>query len=209
MGKRKQHDIEAGKHYPTQMEDPQLRWGFIRKVYSILTLQLLLTVIVASIVVVTPRINQFFRTRMGLIVYLIIFIITIIAHLVKNDGVEIDHDLIFDALDSSVYLFMKFFAVMFTMSYFMSRHPTNIILLGVFTVLFSIMVGVACVFSKANVILEASILTMVLVVSLTLFTFWVAKRGYDFNFLWPFLFCTLILVLLFSMIQEERIALTL
>ncbi|XP_071696848.1 protein LIFEGUARD 4-like [Rutidosis leptorrhynchoides] len=106
---------------------------------------------------------------MGLIVYIIIFIITII--------------------------------VMFTMSYFMNRHPTNIILLGVFTVLFSIMVGVACVFSKADIILEASILTTVLVVSLTLFTFWAAKRGYDFNFLWPFLFCTLILVLLFSMIQ--------
>lgn len=78
MGKGN-HDIEAGKQYPSQMEDPQLRWGFIRKVYSILTLQMFLTVIVASIVVLTPRINQFFRTRNGLIVYLIIVICTLIS----------------------------------------------------------------------------------------------------------------------------------
>ncbi|KVH89449.1 Bax inhibitor 1-related protein [Cynara cardunculus var. scolymus] len=105
MGKQ-EFDIEAQKHYPSQNEDPQLRWGFIRKVYSILTLQLLLTVLVASIVVVTPRINQFFHTRTGFLVYIIIAIFTMIT-----------------------------------------------------------------------------------------------KRGYDFNFLGPFLFVTLILVLLFSMIQ--------
>ncbi|MFS7967149.1 hypothetical protein Hanom_Chr09g00782381 [Helianthus anomalus] len=80
MGKDKQHhDIETGKNYPNQMEDPQLRWGFIRKVYSILTLQLLLTVAIASIVVVTPRINQFFHTRAGLITYIIIAVCTMIS----------------------------------------------------------------------------------------------------------------------------------
>ncbi|KAL7592455.1 hypothetical protein Lser_V15G32417 [Lactuca serriola] len=165
----KDHDLEAGKHYPSQMEDPQLRWGFIRKVYSILTLQLLLTVLIASIVVLTPRINQFFRTQTGLIVYLIIAIITMIVLLV--------------------------------MQLLMNRHPHNIIMLGLFTVMFSVMVGVSCVFSKGKIIMEASLLTSVMVVSLTLFTFWAAKRGYDFNFLWPFLFCTLILVLIFSIIQ--------
>nr|XP_043620355.1 protein LIFEGUARD 2-like [Erigeron canadensis] len=117
MGKG-HHDIEAPKHYPSQMEDPQLRWGFIRKVYSIVTLQLFLTVIISSIIVLTPRLNQFFRTQTGLIVYLIIFIFTLI--------------------------------IMLVMSYFMNRHPVNIILLGVFTAGFSMMVGVSCVFSKGN-----------------------------------------------------------
>ncbi|KAK9064295.1 hypothetical protein SSX86_015675 [Deinandra increscens subsp. villosa] len=168
MGKH-EHDIEAGKNYPNQMEDPQLRWGFIRKVYSILTLQLLLTVIVASIVVVTPRINQFFHTRNGLIVYIVIAVFTMIIALL--------------------------------MSLFMHRHPLNMIMLGLFTVMFAVIVGVSCVFSKGKIILEASILTTVLVVSLTLFTFWAAKKGYDFNFLGPFLFCALILILLFSIIQ--------
>ncbi|KAI7734019.1 hypothetical protein M8C21_017920 [Ambrosia artemisiifolia] len=168
MGKE-HHDIEAGKHYPDQMEDPQLRWAFIRKVYSILTLQLLLTVAIASIVVVTPRINEFFHTRMGLITYIIIAIFTIIIGLM--------------------------------MSCFMHNHPLNMIMLGLFTVAFSVMVGVSCVFSKGKIILEASLLTTIIAVSLTLFTFWAAKRGYDFNFLGPFLFCALILIICFSLIQ--------
>nr|KAJ0195288.1 hypothetical protein LSAT_V11C700352720 [Lactuca sativa] len=91
--------------------------------------------------------------------------------------------------------------VLLVMQLLMNRHPDNIIMLGLFTVMFSVMVGVSCVFSKGKIIMEASLLTSVMVVSLTLFTFWAAKRGYDFNFLWPFLFCTLILVLIFSIIQ--------
>ena len=169
MGKHQEFDIEAQKHYPTQNEDPQLRWGFIRKVYSILTLQLLLTVAVASIVVVTPRVNQFFHTRTGFLVYIIIAIVTLIIGLVMQCVLE--------------------------------RHPVNMIMLGLFTIGFSIMVGVACVFSNGKIILEASILTTVLAVSLTLFTFVAAKRGYDFNFLGPFLFITCILVFLFCIIQ--------
>ncbi|GKA07105.1 BI1-like protein [Tanacetum coccineum] len=151
----KDYDIEAAKHYPSQMEDPQLRWGFIRKVYSILTLQLLLTAIIAGA----------------------------------------------KTLNSFMYVFCVELAVMLVMNCFLNKHPINIILLGVFTVMFSIMVGVSCVFSKGEIILQASILTTVLAVSLTLFTFWAAKRGWDFNFLYPFLFCTLILILLFSMIE--------
>ncbi|XP_076918507.1 protein LIFEGUARD 4-like [Bidens hawaiensis] len=169
MGKHNDNDIEAAKQYPSQMEDPQLRWGFIRKVYSIMTLQLLLTVVIASIVVATPRINQFFHTQAGLIAYIIILVFAIIIAIL--------------------------------MGMFLHRHPLNMIMLGLFTFAFSLIVGVACVFSKGKIILEASILTLVVSVSLTLFTFWAAKRGCDFNFLWPFLFCSLILILLFSIIQ--------
>nr|GFB89930.1 BI1-like protein [Tanacetum cinerariifolium] len=52
-----------------------------------------------------------------------------------------------------------------------------------------------------KVILEAVILTSVVVVSLTLITFWAAKRGYDFNFLGPFLFGALMVLIVFSFIQ--------
>ncbi|XP_076927736.1 protein LIFEGUARD 4-like [Bidens hawaiensis] len=135
MGKHNDNDIEAAKQYPSQMEDPQLRWGFIRK-----------------------------------------------------NSIQI------------LNFFMKF-SVSILMGMFLHRHPLNMIMLGLFTFAFSLIVGVACVFSKGKIILEASILTLVVSVSLTLFTFWAAKRGYDFNFLWPFLFCALILILLFSIIQ--------
>lgn len=52
-----------------------------------------------------------------------------------------------------------------------------------------------------KVVLEAVILTAVVVVSLTLYTFLAAKRGYDFNFLGPFLFGAVLVLLVFALIQ--------
>ncbi|WJX15794.1 hypothetical protein P8452_05895 [Trifolium repens] len=40
-------------------ENPELRWSFIRKVYSIITLQLLLTIAVVSVVVFVPAVTNF------------------------------------------------------------------------------------------------------------------------------------------------------
>lgn len=45
------------------------------------------------------------------------------------------------------------------------------------------------------------ILTAVVVVSLTLYTFWAAKRGHDFNFLGPFLFGAVVVLMVFALIQ--------
>lgn len=52
-----------------------------------------------------------------------------------------------------------------------------------------------------KVILESAILTAAVVVSLTAYTFWAAKRGHDFNFLGPFLFGALMVLILFAIIQ--------
>ena len=52
-----------------------------------------------------------------------------------------------------------------------------------------------------KVILEAAILTMVVVFSLTAYTFWAVKRGKDFSFLGPFLFASLMILLVFAFIQ--------
>ncbi|VAH84995.1 unnamed protein product [Triticum turgidum subsp. durum] len=52
-----------------------------------------------------------------------------------------------------------------------------------------------------KVILEAAILTMVVVLSLTAYTFWAVKKGKDFSFLGPFLFASLVMLLVFGFIQ--------
>lgn len=64
------HDVEAcyppgkdGGMYPHMMESPQLRWAFIRKVYVIVCLQLLLTVAVAAMVNLVGPIANFFLSR--------------------------------------------------------------------------------------------------------------------------------------------------
>ncbi|KAI3741898.1 hypothetical protein L1987_59576 [Smallanthus sonchifolius] len=87
------------------------------------------------------------------------------------------------------------------LSRYYQSHPVNYVLLGVFTIALAFAIGLSCAFTEGEVILEAVILTAVVVVSLTLFTFWAAKRGYDFYFLRDFLWSALIVLIIFSFIQ--------
>ncbi|PNX97580.1 bi1-like protein, partial [Trifolium pratense] len=52
-----------------------------------------------------------------------------------------------------------------------------------------------------KIILESVVLTAAVVVSLTLYTFWAARKGHDFSFLGPFLFGALIVLIVFGLIQ--------
>lgn len=165
-------DVESGERtlYPTMLESPELRWSFIRKVYSIITFQLLLTVAVASVVVFVPPIPRFFvSTTPGLVLYIVLIFIPLIT--------------------------------LCPLYYYHKKHPLNYFLLLLFTVTISIPVGLSCSFVSGKVILEAVILTTVVVFSLTLYTFWAAKRGHDFSFLGPFLFAALLVLIVFAFIQ--------
>ncbi|KAI8574504.1 hypothetical protein RHMOL_Rhmol01G0359600 [Rhododendron molle] len=127
-------DLEAGATplYPTVLERPELRWSFIRKVYSILTFQLLLTVAVSAVVVEVRPIALFFATTPdGLALYILLL----------------------------------------------------------------------CTPFIWRVILKAAILTAGVAVGLTSYTFWAAKRGYDFNFLGPFLSAAIFVAILFCLLQ--------
>ncbi|KAL3849897.1 hypothetical protein ACJIZ3_011779 [Penstemon smallii] len=165
-------DIESGREplYPMMLESPELRWSFIRKIYSIVSIQLILTVAIASVVVTVHPISHFFTsTGAGLALYIVLIITP--------------------------------FIVLCPLSYYYQKHPVNYFLLAVFTVAIASAVGLTCAFTSGKVILEAVILTAAVVVSLTLYTFWAAKRGQDFNFLGPFLFGGIVVLMLFSMIQ--------
>ncbi|RWW13592.1 hypothetical protein BHE74_00024000 [Ensete ventricosum] len=152
------------------LESPELRWAFIRKVYSIIAVQLALTAAVAAVVIAVPPISHFFvSSTAGLAVYFLLIFLPLI--------------------------------VLCPLYYYHQRHPVNLLLLGLFTVSFSFAVGMSCAFTDGKVILEAAILTGVVVVGLTLYTFWASRRGHDFNFLGPFLFAAILVLLVFSFIQ--------
>lgn len=86
FGYQKGLDVEAGTSgaaatggarqlYPGMQESPELRWALIRKIYVILSLQLLLTAVVAAVVVKVRAIPHFFTTTsagLGLYIFLII-----------------------------------------------------------------------------------------------------------------------------------------
>ncbi|GAV84995.1 Bax1-I domain-containing protein [Cephalotus follicularis] len=169
---RKSADVEVGARplYPMMLEIPELRWSFIRKVYSIIAIQLLVTIAVGAAVVYYRPIATFFvSTGEGLALYIL---------------------LIFTP-----------FIVMCPLYYYHQKHPVNYILLGIFTISLAFAVGLTCAFTSGKVILESVILTTGVVLSLTLFTFWASRRGYDFNFLGPFLFGAVFVLILFALIQ--------
>ncbi|XP_051141572.1 protein LIFEGUARD 4-like [Andrographis paniculata] len=166
------NDVETGQRplYPTMLESPELRWSFIRKVYSIICVQLLLTIAVAAVVISVHPVKHFFAaTRAGLVLYIVLIFVPLI--------------------------------VLFPLHYYHQKHPVNYILLSLFTVSLAFVVGLACAFTKGKVILLAAILTAAVVISLTMYTFWAARKGKDFSFLGPFLFGALIVLLLFAFIQ--------
>ncbi|XP_027350202.1 protein LIFEGUARD 4-like [Abrus precatorius] len=172
----RKRDVESGEDgtvrglYPTMLENPELRWSFIRKVYAIITLQLLLTIAVASVVVFVPPIAHFFvGSTQGLILYVLLIFVP--------------------------------FITLCPLYYYHKKHPLNYFLLFIFTVTLAFAVGLTCAFTSGRVILESVILTTVVVVSLTLYTFWAAKRGHDFSFLGPFLFGALLVLMVFAFIQ--------
>ncbi|KAG6535117.1 protein LIFEGUARD 2-like [Zingiber officinale] len=100
-----------------------------------------------------------------------------------------------------IFLLILPFIILCPLYAFRERHPINLLLLGLFTVSMSFAVGMTCAFTSGKVILEAAVLTAVVVVSLTLYTFWAARRGHDFNFLGPFLFAAVLVLLVFALIQ--------
>ncbi|CAL1383048.1 unnamed protein product [Linum trigynum] len=169
----RKNDVEAGASrplYPMMLESPELRWSFIRKIYSIISIQLLATIAVAATVVsVRPIATFFVSSGAGLAVYIVLLVTP--------------------------------FIVLCPLYYYHQKHPVNYILLGIFTISIAFAVGLTCAFTSGKVILEAVILTATMVVGLTLFTFWAAKRGYDFNFLGPFLFGAVLVLMVFAFIQ--------
>ncbi|RDX88878.1 Protein LIFEGUARD 4, partial [Mucuna pruriens] len=156
--------------YPSMIESPELRWGFIRKVYVIISIQLLFTAAFASIFIFFTPAKNFARYNNY---RLLIFI-----------GVAIFS-----------------FIVLFVLSKYYNKHPVNLILLGLYTLCMSVTIGFACSFVDAKIVLEAALLTGAVTASLTMYTFWAVKRGSDFSFLGPFLFASLMVMLLFSIIQ--------
>ncbi|KAK8954009.1 BI1-like protein [Platanthera zijinensis] len=167
-------DVEMGipgALYPNMMESPQMRWAFIRKVYSIVTLQILVTVAVSAVVVFYRPIPEFFQSRTT------------------------------PAVAALVLITISPFLVMLPMMFLRERHPWNLIFLGLFTICISMVIGLACVTRSGKVIIEAAALTVVVVVGLTLYTFWAAKRGQDFNFLGPFLTAALLVMMIYLIIQ--------
>ncbi|RCV38715.1 hypothetical protein SETIT_8G164500v2 [Setaria italica] len=153
-------------------EDPRLRWAFVRKVYAILSLQFAVTAAVSVAACLVRAVPRFFTSGPPAAVWPV-FIVILVSPLV----------------------------VMFPMMKYREKHPRNLVLLGVFTLCCSLSIAVTTSSSVGRVVLQSAILTAAAVLGLTLFTFWAVKKGYDFTFMFPFLFTCLNVLLVYLIIQ--------
>ncbi|KAL3828837.1 hypothetical protein ACJIZ3_017639 [Penstemon smallii] len=162
-------DLESGDVlYPgIGFGENQLRWGFIRKVYGILSAQILLTTAISAATVLYTPINDLLRGNSGLLLFLI----------------------------------FTPFILLWPLHIYQQKHPLNFIFLGLFTASMSVTVGVSCANTEGRIVLEALILTSAVVLALTGYTFWAAKKGKDFSFLGPILFTSLFILILTGFIQ--------
>lgn len=109
-------DVEAGARplYPMMLESPELRWAFIRKIYSILTVQLLVTIAVAATVVSVHPIALFFvSSGAGLALYIVLIITPFIGMFTVTFSVILFFNLFFGStFDFLLWLFFFLVSVM-------------------------------------------------------------------------------------------------
>jgi len=164
-------DLEMGNAetlYPgISRGENALRWGFIRKVYGILCVQLVLTTLVSAVTVFHPTLNATLSSSpvLALVLAVLPFILMIPLYIYQH------------------------------------RHPHNLAILGLFTLCLSFSIGVACANTEGTIVLQALVLTSAVVVSLTAYTFWAAKKGKEFSYLGPFLFSALTILVVISFTQ--------
>lgn len=165
-------DVEMGNGqlYPNMAEDPQMRWAFIRKVYTIVCIQFMITVGVSIFMFLTPAVKGFLSSMpYGLVTVISVAIFTI--------------------------------AIMCTVTCWSQIHPWNYLLMLIFTLGMSFLIGCGCAYKRGEIVVMAAGLTALVTFSLTLYTFWAAKRGKDFGFLGPFLLCASIIFLAFGILR--------
>jgi hypothetical protein len=139
-------------------EPPEIRAGFIQKVYSILTAQLVLTALIAYPFVTDPACKQFVRHYgFPLVIGVTVLNILFLCFMICPCGCEKN----------------------------MRTFPTNYLLLGGFTITEGVLVGVVCSFYAVHSVLFAVFATALLVGGLTVFAF---CTDTDFTGMGPYLF---------------------
>jgi FtsH-binding integral membrane protein len=150
----------------------QVKAGFLRKVYSLLSLQLLVTFGISASCM-TPHARAVIVPFVAL------------------------HSTAYQILT-----FIPLIVVIVALTAFKSQYPMNYVLLSVFTLLMSLDVGVICaVVAEAGFARDvylALLLTLTIFISLTVYTFW-SKT--DFSYLGGWLFSSLIALCVLGFVQ--------
>lgn len=144
--------------------DKVVRMGFIRKVYSILLVQLVSTAAISALLHLSPLATSTLQRTPSLI------FIPLIGSILALIGV----------------------------SFRRHSYPSNLILLGAFTVCEAVLIGAVTSYMEGRVVLQALVLTSGVFLGLTLFT---VQSKWDFSSLGPFLSASLFALIAITFLQ--------
>lgn len=173
-----EQDYRAVYFQKKTFEHPlKTKLAFIRKIYSILLIQLIITLIIIFVIYFVDPINDFIRTNLR-------------SHISQS------HFTFLFAI--SISYFVLAMGLLFMMKIFERATPWNLILLFTFTCCTAIYAGVICTFYSFYQILVAATVTFILFCGLTMYTL-ITKS--DFQWLGAFLFIAFLALLLTSLIH--------
>lgn len=141
------------------ISDVSVRNGFVRKVYGILSAQLLTTLCIGGAVM---RLSYMMKTNILLPLLILSLIMSVAMMCICMCRPEL-----------------------------MRRSPTNYIILALFTLSESVMVGSICGGYKLESVLVAVAITAIVVIALTI---WACTTSVDFTGMGPYLFCFLMVL---------------
>lgn len=135
-------DVESGTMplLPKKLESPKLPWSFIPKVYSVVAIQLLATIVVTAFFPTTSA-----GYALKIVLMLILF--------TSVSSIPIAFGFYFIRLSSVFFfandccLFCMRIAALCPLFYFRQKHLVNYLLLGIFTLSMSFLVGLSCAFT--------------------------------------------------------------
>lgn len=165
-------EVMQPQGFGTSFTDQKIRANFIKKVYLIILSQLAVTTTFVGVFSQSKAVKDFARQQSsvgstvtnGLIMYIVGYIIFFITYITIVCCKSVRR-----------------------------KHPLNLIILGIFTLSLSFMVGVISVFHDSDWVWIAMAITAGIVLALTLFAF---QTKYDFTgigfYLWGVLWCVII-----------------
>jgi len=145
-------------------DEIRIRHGFIKKTYSIISLQMLLTTAVCSLIIFVADIKHFFYANSWILWVLMAGTFIIMLVLACCEGVA-------------------------------RSYPTNLILLAIFTLFESVIVGCISSVYDTETVLIAVVITSVVVVGITIFAF---QTKIDFTGMGIYLFVASLVLLVFG-----------
>ncbi|XP_014205210.1 protein lifeguard 4 isoform X2 [Copidosoma floridanum] len=165
-GKESRSSIQNDFAYHNNVHNAsiKIRMAFIRKVYGLLSMQLLMTVIIAGV---------------------FCFVNPIKAYVQENPW-------------PIMISFFATFAILIVLHFKSREHPTNLILLALFTIVQACTIGIVVSLYDVVLVVEALFITLTVVIALTGFTFQ-TKR--DFSAMAAGLFSCLCVLLIGSLLQ--------